>query len=132
VLGLSDDEVVESLHLLEAEGYLEIRHTRAQGLDGMGWFSVTVYGLDIYLRAYEVSYSRFEQTVLARIAEQKDGSGSERDLSKAVDVPPMVVRHLLDVLAANGDLKLSKPFGGPQSWHFQSVSPRLRRRAGER
>jgi len=131
-LGLSEDEVVESLHLLEAEGYLEISHTMAQGLDGTRRFSITVYGLEIYLRAYEVDYPRCEQTVLARIAEQADGSGSERDISKAIDVPPMVIRHLLDVLAANGDLKLSKPLGGPQGWRFHSVSPRLRRRAAGR
>ena len=130
-LGLSEVEVVESLQVLEADGHLEIGRTLAQGLDGMRRFSITFYGLEIYLRAYEADYPRFEQTVLVRIAEQQGGIGTERDIVEAADVPPMVIRHLLDLLASNGDLRLSKPLGGSQGWRFYDVSPRLRRRAAQ-
>lgn len=92
-------------------------------------FAITIYGLEIYLRAYEANYARFEQTVLARIAEQSSDQGTENGLASSVDVPPMVVRHMLDMLASSGDLKVSKPLGGPQRWRFYNVSPRLRRRS---
>jgi hypothetical protein len=93
-------------------------------------FTITPYGLEIYLRAYESDYARFEQTVLARIVEESSDQGTERELASTVDVPPMIVRHLLDMLASSGDLRLSKPLGAPQSWRFYNVSPRLRRRSG--
>ena len=126
---ITEAEVIESLWVLEAERYIEIHRTMAPGLMGMRVFTITTYGLEIYLRACEADYARFEQIVLARIAEQPGGQGTERDLASSVDVPPMVVRHLLDMLASSGDLRLSKPPGGPQSWHFYNVSPRLRRRS---
>jgi hypothetical protein len=129
--GITEEEVIESLRVLEAERYIEILHTLAQGLNGMRQFTITTYGLEIYLRAYEAEYGRFEQTVLSRIAEQSNDQGTERDLAASVDVPAMIVRHLLEVLASSGHLKLSKPFGGPQSWHFYNISPRLRRRANQ-
>ena len=75
--GITDSEVIESLQVLEAEGYIEIRRTMASGLAGMRWFTITTYGLEIYLRAYEADYPRFEQTVLARIAEQPDDQGTD-------------------------------------------------------
>jgi TIR domain len=126
---ITDAEVIESLQVLEAERYIEIHRTMAPELMGMRTFTITTYGFEIYLRACEADYARFEQTVLARIAEQPTGQGTERDLASSVDVPPMVVRHLLDMLASSGDLRLSKPLGGPQGWHFYNVSPRLRRRS---
>jgi hypothetical protein len=128
--GITDAEVIGSLQVLEAERYVEIHRTMAPGLAGMRRFTITPYGLEIYLRAYESDYSRFEQTVLARIVETSGDQGSERELASTVDVPPMIVRHLLDMLASSGDLRLSKPLGGPQSWRFYNVSPRLRRRSG--
>lgn len=127
--GVTDAEAIESLQVLEAEHYIEIHRTMGSGLGGMRRFTITTYGLEIYLRAYEGNYVRFEQTVLARIAEQPDGQGTEKDLASSVDVPAMIVRHILDMLASSGDLRLSKPFGGPQSWRFYNVSPRLRRRS---
>jgi hypothetical protein len=128
--GITDAEVIESLQVLEAERYVEIHRTIAPRLAGMRRFTITPYGLEIYLRAYESDYPRFEQMVLARIVEESSDQGSERELASAVDAPPMIVRHLLDMLASSGDLRLSKPLGGPQSWHFYNVSPRLRRRSG--
>jgi hypothetical protein len=128
-IGATEAEVIESLHVLEAERYVEIRRTMAPGLAGMRQFAITTYGLEIYLRAYEADYVRFEQTVLARIAEQADDQGTERGLASSVDVPPMVVRHVLDMLASSSDLRLSKPVGGSQGWRFYNVSPRLRRRS---
>lgn len=129
--GLTEDEVVESLRVLEDEGYVSVLRTMGHGLQGMRRFRLTPYGLEIYLRAYEVRYPRYEQTVLSRIAVEGHGQGTERDLAAAADdVPAMVVRHVLDMLASSGDLRLSKPLGGPQSWHYWDVSPRVRRRAG--
>jgi TIR domain len=129
--GVTDAEAIESLEVLEAEQYIEIRRTMGAGLAGMRRFTITPYGLEIYLRAYEVDYPRFEQTVIARIAERSSGDqGTERELASSVDVAPMIVRHVLDMLASTGDLSLSKPHGGSQGWRFHNVSPRLRRRSG--
>lgn len=126
---ITEFEALEALQVLEAEGYVEIHRTMAQGIRGMSRFTITTYGLEIYLRAYDAEYPRHEQIVLARIAEHSADQGTERDIAASVDVPPIVVRHLLNVLASSGDLKLSKTLGGAQGWRFYSVSPRLRRRA---
>ncbi len=128
-LGITRDEALESLQVLEAEHYLDVHRTIAEGLAGMRTFQVSTYGLDIYLRAYDARFPNQEQTVLARIVEQTADQGTEAELVTATGLPPIVVRHVLDVLSANGDLKLSKPRGGTQGWRFHSVSPRLRRRA---
>ena len=79
--GITDAEVIESLQVLEAERYVEIHRTIAPGLAGMSRFTITPYGLEIYLRAYESDYPRFEQTVLARIVEESSDQGSERELA---------------------------------------------------
>jgi hypothetical protein len=127
--GVTDAEVIESLQILEAERYIELHRTIAPGVAGMRRFTITTYGLEIYLRAYEANYARFEQTVLARIAEESNAQGTENGLASSAEVPPMVVRHVLNMLASSGDLKLSKPLGGPEGWRFYNVSPRLRRRS---
>ena len=130
-LGITDAQAIESLEVLDAERYIKISRTLGQGMGGMSQFSITTYGLEVYLRSYEIEYPRFEQTVVARVAAQQHGQGTATELTSSMDVPPMIIRHVLLVLASNGDLKLSKSMGGFQEWTFYNISPRLRRRVSQ-
>jgi hypothetical protein len=126
-LGVNTDQVVESLEVLDTEGYIELHRTFGNGLLSMKRFTVTIYGLGIYLRTYVAEFSTYEQTVFARITEQPDG-GSERELADATDVPRLVVHQILEELANQGDLRVSRA-NGPSGLRYHGVSPRLRRRA---
>ena len=89
-------------------------------------FTMTTYGLGVYLRTYVAEFATYEQTVFARIAERPDG-GTERDLATSADVPRAVVRQILEELANQGDLKVSRPHG-PSGLRYHGVSPRMRRK----
>jgi|tagenome__1003787_1003787.scaffolds.fasta_scaffold20615811_1 hypothetical protein len=128
-LAITDDQVIESLEVLEGEQYIRISRTLGGELRGMKRFEITTYGLEIYLRAYDTRYPLFEQSILARLAAQTSRQGTEKELAESGDVPRLVVRHVLDVLASNNQLKLSKTLGGSEGWRYYNVSPRLRRRA---
>jgi hypothetical protein len=129
-LGVTDAQAIESLEVLEAEGYVQISRTMAQGIEGMRSFALLPLGLEVYLREYVADYPRFEQSLIARIVERSNDQGSEGELAASADVPGMIVRHVLGMLEMNGDLKLSNAGNGPNR-RFYNVSPRLRRRAAQ-
>ncbi len=92
----------------------------------MKLLTVTTNGVGVYLRTYVAEFGIYEQTTFARIAERPDG-GTERELATSSDVPRAVVRQILEELANQGDLRLSRPHG-PSGLRFHGVSPRLRRK----
>ena len=128
-LGITEAQAIESLEVLDAEHYVDISGTMAPGIRGMQRFTLTRHGIETYLRSYEPEYPKIEATVISRLAEWQHDQGTERDLVEATGAPGLIVRHLLDTLAALGHLRLSKPVGGPQGWRFYGVSMRLRRLA---
>lgn len=125
-LGVSDEQAVESLEVLNTESYVELHRTLGRGLDAMKRFTVTTFGFGVYLRAYVADFAGWEQQVYARIAETPDG-GTERDLASASDVPRAVIHQVLEELANQGDVRISRPLG-PSGLRYFAVSPRLRRK----
>ena len=127
-LCISTEQAIESVEVLGTEGYLDVHRTLGRGLDGMTRFTVTTYGLGVYLRTYVGQFDAYQQSIFARIAERPDG-GTERELANSSEVPRAIIHQLLEELANQGDLRLSRPLG-PTGLRYHQVSPRLRRKLG--
>lgn len=124
-LGISGDQVIESLDVLHADHLLKLSRALA---NVSPTFTLTHNGLRTHLRKHEPRWPRWESTVIARLAAWPKDSGTEEELRGAVgDVPRIVLRMMLETLDRR-DLTLSKVHG-PQGWGFRAISPRLRRRA---
>lgn len=126
-LGISGDQVIESLDVLHADHLVKLSRARANVSPR---FTLTRTGLRTHLRNHEPRWSRWESTVIARLAGWPTDSGTEEELRAAVgDIPRIVLRMMLETLDRR-DLTLSKVYG-PQGWRFVAISPRLRRRVGD-
>ena len=125
--GATQAQLIESLIALNDAGLINIARTFGPGVDGMSSFTVTPKGLDAYLCSYVAEYPRWQQTVMARVADWPNGQGSQGELTQALeDVPPMVTHHMLTLMESNGWVRMS---GGTNAHrrHFFGVSPRLHR-----
>ena len=126
-LDISEAQAIESLEVLDNDMLIEIQRTLAAGLPGMRRFVLTSHGLESYLRSYERSYPEIEETVVARLAGWPSDQGYEHEFSATIDAPRLIVQHILEDFSSQGLIKISKSQDG--TWHFHSISPKLRRLA---
>lgn len=124
-LGITEQQSLESLEVLDADGYIEISRTLGNGLPSMAHFNLTTSGIETYSRVFVEGYDRMRQTVISRLAGGPQDHGTDEELATATGVPRLLVLHLLRILDSRGLLHLSQPHG---PWaHFHSISPKLRR-----
>ena len=67
-----------------------------------------------------------KETVVARLVGWPRDSGTTLELTKAVDAPPLIVHHVLNLCQAKRLVTLSSNVARPR---FFGISPRLRRLA---
>lgn len=127
-LEITEEQAIESLEVLDGDRLIEIHRTLGAGLPSMRKFVLTASGLETYLRSYRPDYQIIEESVAARLAAWTTDQGDEQELSQMVESPRLIVRHILDRYHSRGLIKLIKMGGG--TWHFHSISPRLRRISG--
>lgn len=78
--------------------------------------------------SYEPFYPMIKSTMLARLANWPGGQGTESTFTAALDLPRLIVRHVLGLFEGRGLIRQSKAMG-PQGWCFYNVSPLVRRLA---
>jgi hypothetical protein len=126
-LGIGEQDFIESLNVLDADGLIELHRTLASGLPGMASFNLTSSGLDMYARTYVEGYDQMVRAVMAYVGSMSEEQGTDRGVAERLGFPRLLVLHILRLLDAQGLLKLSEPYG-PVA-HFYNVSPKLRRLA---
>lgn len=127
-LALTEEQAVESLHVLNDMHHIKISQRLGSGIPAMPRFELTDSGLETYLRSYEPDFATIEETVIARLAAWPDEQGTELDLIKQVDAPRLIVRHVLEQCGHRG-LLTARRVSGPVAVRFHNLSPRLRRLA---
>lgn len=123
-LGADESTLIESLEVLDHDGYVELHRTMGSGLESMSSFTLTSLGLEQYLRTYLDSYDAMTNDICAAILNSGE-QGNDADVAKATGHPRMIVMHVLKLLDGNGLLTLSQAMG--PTTHYMGVSPKLRR-----
>ena len=101
-LGITRDELFDSLEVLTDEYYIQPSKTVGGGLP-INDFEITEFGFEQYANEYVPDYHRIVNRVMGElITDKKD----------VYNKPNLIVEHVLDHLAGQGYLKLSKRQGG--------------------
>jgi hypothetical protein len=122
---ITEKALIESLLVLEGEGYIKISKTLGSGLPSMAHFLFTNYGFEEYLTAFFPDYDEAVTPVAAAIVNSEHEQTSDRAIAEALDLPRLLVEHVLDTLESRGLIKCSRMTGPITSVY--SVDPRLRR-----
>lgn len=124
-LGISEDQAVESLEVLDADGFIELHRTLGSGIESMSSFGLRWFGLETYASAFLDDFESMVGSIVAALANWSSEQGSDTELADRTDVPRLLVLHVLETLENRGLLRLSKSMG--PSTHFLAISPKLRR-----
>jgi hypothetical protein len=117
--GISEEAFLESLEILENKGYVEVHATMAADIRGKSAFSFTIVGLEEYAGAFLQEYSALQQHIIQSLA------NSQRNAPLDIDTTRLLNEHVLDILASNGLIRITKVTGPMTS--VDHVSPELRR-----
>jgi len=117
---LPEDELKDSLEILDGNGYIKLLRTIGGGLFQ---YQITTYGFDIYANQVISDYQEITASVVSSIVNDKLTSNIE--IQEHLNENKVVVDHILAVLEANGHIKQAKMIGGLS--HIFYVSPSLRR-----
>jgi hypothetical protein len=119
--GIGEEALLESLQVLEEQGFVDVAKTMARGIAGMSAFTITLFGLEKYATAFVPGYDELTMKVIAQLV-----NGSERTdggIAREIDTTRLLVEHVLDMLDAQGLVRLTK-MSGPTTYVFD-VSPQL-------
>ncbi|MCA9468524.1 MAG: hypothetical protein KC643_24215 [Nitrospira sp.] len=115
---LPEGELNDSLEILDEIGYLKLGRT----MGGISYFQVTTEGMEEYLTAYMPNYSEITRDIIALIVNRNIKTNLE--IMSEMNVSQRLIDHILELLALNGHIRISKAGG---SMHIYSVSPSLKR-----
>lgn len=124
-LGIEERPFLESMDVLEHDGYVELHKTLGSGLGSIHSFKLTTYGFHVYAEAYIDDYDDCTRDICLAISDSEGGQGTDDDVAQRSQRPRMFVIHVLRMLASQGLVRLSEPYG-PNAF-FHGVSPKLRR-----
>jgi len=118
---LTDDEINESLEILEGRGYIKL--VRQIG-GNIKYETVELYtsSLDTFLRKELQNYNNIIKDIASVIVNEDVQTNDA--LNECIDVSPAIVNHILDLFESRGIVELSKTIG---STYIVSVSPELKR-----
>lgn len=117
-------QVLESLEILEDQGYVKRSHYFGGGADKWGcYYQVTLYGYEEYCKAYVSDYQEIQNSIVSAIV--NENIHVNYDLSKKLDVSIPLVTHVIRVLEHNDFVQTSGEIGTRVS--IYNVSAKLRR-----
>lgn len=118
------EQVLESLEILEDQGYVTLSHYVGGGSDRWGChYQVTLYGYEEYCKAYVSEYEENQKTIVAAIV--NEGVYINLKLSEKLGISLPLVTHFIKLLENNDFVKTSKEVGLRTA--ICSVSAKLRR-----
>lgn len=123
-LGLTKDQVSESIEILGSDGYFELSRYFGGGPDRYGChIRVTRYGLEQYCLSEVEKYDRLKEQC-AGLVVNEDVCDNETLAAKTGE-KPRLIEHILDIFESNDLIKVTKFMGGNISIHH--VHPKFRR-----
>ena len=118
--GISDDEIQETLEILDSKGFI-----KAQRVIGglIPFFSITRYGFDLYVRNNIHDYDLMLKEVCLRML--NENLTANHQLVEATGIRIALINHIFDTLESKGLVKTLKAIGGLYQVYY--VSPELKR-----
>lgn len=117
---IPEPELLESLEVLDREGYIKLSRTIGAGFSH---YQVTTHGLEEYSTAYFKNYHELQTNVISLLVNEDIASNIE--LLEKLKEPQLIIDHILDLLDMNGHVSLSKMMGG--LIRVYNISPSLKR-----
>lgn len=105
--GISKNEVLDAIEILESQGYLEVSRYIGGGKENWGChYRVSYFGLETYAQVYHPNYPQFMERVISLIV--NEGMTSNTKIKETTGESRVLIDHALDGLEMNGHIKLSK------------------------
>lgn len=123
-LGITDEQCIESLEVLDADGYIELHRTLGSGLSSMSSFTLETAGLQEYASTFIDEYTAIQHRVVTELVGGPE-QGDDQDIASKSAAPRLLVLHIMKLLDMQGLLRLSESMG--PTTHYFNVSPKLRR-----
>lgn len=117
---IPESELLESLEVLDREGYIKLSRTIGAGFSH---YQLTTHGLEEYATAYLKTYHEIQANIISLLV--NEDIASNIDLMEKLNQPQLIIDHVLDLLELNGHLDLSKMIGG--FIRVYNISPSLKR-----
>lgn len=118
-MNISRQDMEDALLILDQHGFIEGH----RGDDRILVFTITLYGFHEYGKAYIRDIDSLFTTVAARIV--NDGMTNSADIRESLGQSKLIIEYVLDMLAHNGKITVSRPIGG--ELFIADVSPELKR-----
>jgi hypothetical protein len=118
-LGISQTELFESAEVLSRRGYIREALFR---INFVSAFIITLFGFDIYARAFITEYTSIFEAVVFQIV-----NGGERhsdSIAQRLNQPHLIVEHIFDVLENKDLVQLGKSL---TSSEIVYINPELKR-----
>ena len=123
-LGLTKDQVSESIEILGSDGYFELSHYFGGGPDQYGChIRVTRYGLERYCESEVEKYDQLKEQCAGLVV--NENICDNQALVAKTGAKPRLIEHILDVFESNDFIKVTKFLGGNISIDY--VHPKFRR-----
>lgn len=119
-LGL--DAFLDSIEILEEQGYIRIHRVLGGVARGIGALQPTLSGFMAFARAYLPEIEDNIRTV--GLAILNENLSAAKEIATATGIAPFIVDNLLDLFAARGWVQISKSLADT---HVFRVSPSMRR-----
>jgi hypothetical protein len=104
---LPEEELRDSLQILDQQGYIELLRTISSGFSQ---YKLTTYGLETYARDCIPNYDDKILSVASALV--NDQLGDNFSIAKKLNERQLLIDHILDLLESNGHLKHAKMVGG--------------------
>jgi len=117
---LPEDELKDSLEILDGVGYIKLTRTFGGGFFP---YQITTYGFEVYANASIPNYQDKIAAVVSAIVNEKLMSNVE--IQERLKENRIIVDHIFSVLENNGHIKQTKMIGGLSQ--IFNVSPSLKR-----
>jgi hypothetical protein len=118
VRGVGEIEALQSLDILEEQGYVEVGRTIAMAHDGI---RITTAGLHEFAANFLPDYEQMIDRAASYLV--LEGRGTDRAIAGELRKPRVLVENILDLFAAQDWIEASK-VAGPTTY-VHSVSPEL-------
>lgn len=123
-LGLTKQQILDSIEVLDADGLFEVSRYMGGGPDSYGChIQVTPFGLQKYCSTELHNYERLKDQCASLIV--NEGVQDNQSLAKSTGAQLRLIEHILDVFESNGLIAMSKYLGGNIEIH--SVHAKFRR-----
>lgn len=117
-------EVLDSIEVLEDEGYFSVSYSTGGGPDHWGChYQVTLFGFEEYCKSYISDYGEIIDKTAGLIANEEVNTNLQ--LTESIGIPLMVSNHLFRLFENNSYIKLSEEMG--ERIYAYEVSAKLRR-----